>query len=55
MPTSANAPRSDRDLQQAVLYERDWTPEVDASHIGVAVTSGAVTLTGEVPTWTGPR
>ncbi|GAA4042107.1 BON domain-containing protein [Arthrobacter methylotrophus] len=51
MTTSANAPRSDHDLQQAVLNELDWTPEVDASHIGVAVTSGAVTLTGEVPTY----
>ncbi|HET7139507.1 MAG TPA: BON domain-containing protein [Arthrobacter sp.] len=51
MTISANAPRSDHDLQQAVLNELDWTPEVDASHIGVAVNSGAVTLTGEVPTY----
>ncbi|MDQ0210419.1 hypothetical protein BMF89_01395 [Arthrobacter sp. SRS-W-1-2016] len=51
MTAFANAPRSDHDLQQAVLNELDWTPEVDASHIGVAATSGAVTLTGEVPTY----
>jgi osmotically-inducible protein OsmY len=51
MTASANAPRSDHDLQQAVLNELDWTPEVDASHIGVAAMSGAVTLTGEVPTY----
>lgn len=51
MPASTNAPRSDHDLQQAVMNELNWTPEVDASHIGVAVTSGAVTLTGEVPSY----
>ncbi len=54
MTTSTNASRSDHDLQQAVLNELDWTPEVDASHIGVAATSGAVTLTGEVPTYSAP-
>ncbi|WP_115790416.1 BON domain-containing protein [Arthrobacter silvisoli] len=51
MTASTNGPRSDHDLQQAVLNELDWTPEVDASHIGVAATSGAVTLTGEVPSY----
>ncbi|GAA5198264.1 BON domain-containing protein [Arthrobacter gyeryongensis] len=51
MTASANGPRPDHDLQQAVLNELDWTPEVDASHIGVAAMSGAVTLTGEVPTY----
>ena len=51
MTTSTSDPRTDRELQQAVLSELDWTPEVDASHIGVAVTSGAVTLTGEVPSF----
>lgn len=51
MTTSTNFPRTDHELQQAVLNELDWTPDVDASHIGVAVTSGVVTLTGEVPSY----
>jgi osmotically-inducible protein OsmY len=51
MMGSTSAPRTDHELQQAVWSELDWTPEVDASHIGVAVTSGAVTLTGEVPSY----
>lgn len=41
-------PRSDHDIQTAVQEELDWTPEVDAAGIGVAVEDGAVTLTGEV-------
>ncbi|MDQ0028693.1 BON domain-containing protein [Arthrobacter bambusae] len=51
MTTSTNVPRSDHELQQAVLNELDWTPEVDASHIGVTAISGAVTLTGEVSSY----
>ncbi|HJV98463.1 MAG TPA: BON domain-containing protein [Arthrobacter sp.] len=51
MTTSTSGPRTDHELQQAVLNELDWAPEVDASHIGVAASSGAVTLTGEVPSY----
>lgn len=40
--------RSDQDLQTAVQAELDWTPDVDAPGIGVAVEDGAVTLSGEV-------
>lgn len=44
-PTAA---RSDHDIQTAVQDELDWTPDVDAAGIGVAVEDGAVILTGEV-------
>ncbi|MDT8342256.1 MAG: BON domain-containing protein [Longimicrobiales bacterium] len=39
---------NDRSLQTQVLEELDWEPSLDASAIGVAVTEGVVTLTGEV-------
>lgn len=40
--------RSDQELQTAVQAELEWTPDVDAPGIGVAVEDGAVTLSGEV-------
>lgn len=40
--------RSDRDIQTAVQEELEWTPEVDAAGIGVAVEAGTVSLSGEV-------
>ncbi len=40
--------RSDHDIQTAVQEELDWTPEVDASGIGVAVDDGVASLSGEV-------
>ncbi len=43
--------RSDADLKSAVIDELDWTPGVDGTHIGVAVDSGAVTLSGEVTSY----
>lgn len=46
--TSSTAKRSDEDLKTAVQAELEWTPDVNAPGIGVAVTSGAVTLSGEV-------
>jgi osmotically-inducible protein OsmY len=46
--TSATAIRSDQDIQTAVQDELEWTPEVDAAGIGVAVDAGAVALSGEV-------
>lgn len=38
----------DKATREAVEEELDWTPEVNAAHIGVAVTSGHVTLAGQV-------
>lgn len=40
----------DADVQRMVHEELEWTPEVDAAGIGVAVEGGAVTLSGEVAT-----
>ncbi|HEV7951186.1 MAG TPA: BON domain-containing protein [Glaciihabitans sp.] len=39
---------ADQVIQQAVTDELRWTPEVNAAHIGVSVTEGAVALSGEV-------
>lgn len=38
-------------LQKQVLDALDWEPSVDATRIGVAVSGGIVTLTGEVPSY----
>ena len=43
--------RSDADLKAAVVDELSWTPSVDNTHVGVAVTDGAVTLSGEVASY----
>lgn len=40
--------RSDQDIQDAVQDELEWTPDVDAAGIGVAVADGAVTISGQV-------
>jgi osmotically-inducible protein OsmY len=42
---------TDRELQEDVLRELAWDPSVDASHIGVAVKDGVVTLKGWVPSY----
>lgn len=42
------ATHNDLDVQTSVRIELEWTPEVDAAGIGVAVEDGAVTLSGEV-------
>jgi len=39
---------TDRDIHAAVEAELEWTPDVDAAGIGVAVGDGVVTLSGEV-------
>lgn len=41
----------DSTIQDAVRDELDWTPEVDAAHIGVSAVNGAVTLSGEVDSY----
>ena len=40
-------------IRNAVMHQLEWDPEVDASEIGVAARSGAVTLTGFVGTYDG--
>lgn len=40
--------RTDHSLQKAVQSELEWTPDVDAAGLGVAVDDGVVTLSGEV-------
>lgn len=42
---------SDLDVQILVNDELEWTPDVDAAGIGVAVEDGTVTLSGEVDTY----
>lgn len=39
---------TDREIRAAVEAELEWTPEVEAAGIGVAVEDGVVTLSGEV-------
>jgi osmotically-inducible protein OsmY len=43
--------RTDRQIQAAVETELEWTPEVNAAGIGVAVNGGVVSLSGEVDTY----
>lgn len=45
---NATPTHTDHTVQEAVTDELNWTPEVDAAHIGVSVNDGAVTLSGEV-------
>lgn len=42
----------DRDIQQAVLRELEWEPQVSSTEIGVSVRDGVVTLTGFVDNYT---
>lgn len=44
---------SDKKIQEDVMRELDWDPEVDSEAIGVAVEDGVVTLSGQVDSyWT---
>jgi osmotically-inducible protein OsmY len=43
--------KTDSDLQRDVSLELKWEPSVDASHIGVAVADGIITLSGYVPSY----
>jgi osmotically-inducible protein OsmY len=43
---------TDKDIQQAVLRELEWEPQVKATEIGVAVKDGIVTLAGSVDSYT---
>jgi osmotically-inducible protein OsmY len=42
---------SDIQLKDAVLDELRWVPSINATHVGVAVNEGAVTLSGEVDSY----
>lgn len=48
---STTLPRTDYSIQAAVQSELEWTPEVDAAGIGVAVEDGVVSLSGEVESY----
>ncbi|MDX1890787.1 BON domain-containing protein [Mycolicibacterium sp. 050158] len=50
-PATTTAIRADREIQDAVEAELEWTPEVNAATIGVAVDDGVVSLSGEVDTY----
>lgn len=40
--------RSDKEIQQAVLRELEWEPQVSSTEVGVSVKDGVVTLSGFV-------
>ncbi len=42
---------NDAHLKDSVLAELQWTPTVNAAHIGVAAHDGVITLTGHVETY----
>lgn len=42
---------TDKEIQQAVLRELEWEPQVESTEIGVAVKDGIVTLTGFVDSY----
>ena len=43
--------KSDAQLQQDVQEELIWDPSVDATHVGIIVKNGVVTITGQVSTY----
>ncbi len=43
--------KTDHQLKAVITDELDWAPRVNADRIGVAVTDGAVTLSGQVHTY----
>lgn len=43
--------RTDTEIKTAVVEELEWVPNVNSTHIGVAVDDGAVTLSGEVDSY----
>jgi osmotically-inducible protein OsmY len=53
--TTEEAMNSDHQLQKRVLEELDFDPEIESSHIGVAVRDHIVTLSGHVPSFAEKR
>ena len=43
---------TDKEIQQAVLRELEWEPQVKSTEVGVAVKDGIVTLSGYVDSYT---
>lgn len=43
--------KTDMRLQRSVLDALEWEPSVNATHIGISVSDGIVTLTGHVPSF----
>jgi osmotically-inducible protein OsmY len=43
--------KTDRKLQEDVIAELAWDPSIEASHVGVQVEDGIVTLSGQVPSF----
>jgi osmotically-inducible protein OsmY len=43
--------KTDEQLKKDVVAELDWEPSVKATHVGVAVSGGVVTLTGHLDTF----
>ncbi len=48
---AATLHRTDDELKNAIVDELTWTASVNATHVGVAVNRGAVTLSGEVDSY----
>ncbi len=46
---------TDKQIQENVMRELEWDPEVDSAEIGVAVEDGIVTLSGEVDSYWSKR
>ncbi|HEY4513656.1 MAG TPA: BON domain-containing protein [Candidatus Paceibacterota bacterium] len=43
--------KTDKQIQQDVMDELEWDPEIDSSEIGVAVRNGIVTLSGQITSY----
>ena len=43
--------KTDAQLKKDVIAELEWDPSIDATHVGVAVKDGVVTLTGHLDTY----
>ncbi|WEK43210.1 MAG: BON domain-containing protein [Candidatus Sphingomonas colombiensis] len=43
--------KTDSELQQDVLDELTWAPEIEQGHVGVTARDGVVTLSGNVPSY----
>jgi osmotically-inducible protein OsmY len=48
--TTTRELQTDLEIQQDVLDELEWTPEVNSAEIGVSIHDGGITLRGEVGT-----
>lgn len=51
MTSIQNAGRTDHQVKQDIIAELEWMPSVQSDRIGVAIDDGAVTMSGEVPTF----